>query len=67
MWQRSFVGTTVALGEGVDVAIAALGDLDAPATQLAQELRAAERTTRATALARAVRDVVVAIDEGALR
>jgi hypothetical protein len=64
MWTRSFVATTVALGEGVDVALEGLGGPSAPETaELARDLSAPARTTRAMALAKAVRDVVVAIDE----
>ncbi|MBX3260782.1 MAG: hypothetical protein KIS78_30315 [Labilithrix sp.] len=74
MWKRSFVATTVALGGGVDDALAALAgsggrapDLDAGALELVERLRAPRRATRAAGLATAVRDVVVALDEGTLR
>ena len=65
MWTKSFVATTVALGDGVDVALDSLGGASrAPGTaELVRDLSAPARTTRATALAKAVRDVVVAIDE----
>ena len=77
MWKRSFVATTVALGDGVDDALAALAvgasvqggtpDLGASASQLVAQLRAPQRATRATALARAVHEIVLRIDEGTLR
>ncbi|MBX3205571.1 MAG: hypothetical protein KF764_10920 [Labilithrix sp.] len=74
MWKRSFVATTVALGDGVDDALAAIGgpssrapDLGASAVELVDQLRAPQRATRAAGLAKAVRDIVVALDEGTLR
>ena len=80
MWKRSFVATTVALGDGVDDALAALGigaaasdiqrgtpDLGASASELVAQLRAPHRATRATALAKAVHEIVLRIDEGTLR
>jgi hypothetical protein len=77
MWKRSFVATTVALGGSVDDALAAISgsnglgttgpDLGASATDLVAQLRAPQRAARATALAKVVRDVVLAIDEGTLR
>jgi len=128
MWQRSFVATTVALGDTVDDALAALGsarrplhgdgdkpsaspvglaaahegtspapvgsfrvhdgpsqahdgrsashvaaaqlaapDLDVAASELVAQLRAPHRATRAAALARAVHEIVLRIDEGRLR
>jgi hypothetical protein len=73
MWKKSFVATTVALGDGVDDAIAALDggasgpSLGAAANELIDHLRAPQRATRAAALAKAVRDIVLAIDESTLR
>lgn len=73
MWKRSFVATAVALGDGVDDAIGAIasepGDLvfDAGATTLVEQLRSPQRSARTAALANAVRDIVVAIDEETLR
>ncbi len=68
MWKRSFVATTLALGDGVDVALAAIdGELEPAATELVRELRTSGRAARAVALAKAVRDIVVAIDETTLR
>ena len=81
MWKRSFVATTVALGGTVDDALAAIVDsgvgavatdrgaaqLDATATDLVAHLRAPQRATRAAALATAVRDIVLAIEESTLR
>lgn len=71
MWKRSFVATTVALGGDVDDALAALGASDSSAgdglDELVLALRAPLRSTRAGALAKAVRDVALAVDEGALR
>jgi hypothetical protein len=76
MWKKSFVATTVALGGSVDDALAALaptalhptpprsaGELDA----LVAKLRAPQRGARAAALAGAVRDIVLVIDEITLR
>ena len=70
MWRRSFLATSVALGAGLDDALGAIetGDrLDAGAVGLVTALRAPERATRAAALAAAVRDIVLAIDEATLR
>jgi len=74
MWKRSFVATTVALGDSVDDALSAIArpagadvDLGAAAGDLVTQLRAPQRAARAAALAKAVRDVVVAVDEGTLR
>ncbi|MBX3217505.1 MAG: hypothetical protein KF850_36070 [Labilithrix sp.] len=74
MWQRGFVATTVALGDGVDDALAAIAgdggrapDLGAATLELVDRLRAPQRATRATGLATVVRDIVVALDEGTLR
>ena len=128
MWKRSFVATTVALGDTVDDALAAIGgarrplhrdggkpsaspiglsaahegtsqapgasfrahdgpsqahdgrsashvaaahlaapDLDVAASELVTQLRAPHRATRAAALARAVHEIVLRIDEGTLR
>lgn len=74
MWKRSFVATTVALGDGVDDALAAIAgssskapDLGAAAADLVSQLRAPQRTTRATGLAKAVHDIALALDEGTLR
>jgi len=119
MWKRSFVATTVALGDSVDDALAAIGGGGLPlhrsdagrsashvaSAQLAPfaplvasgqvgasahvsaaaqvavpaapvrddvaalvaQLRAPQRATRAAALARAVHEIVLRIDEGTLR
>lgn len=76
MWEPSFIATSVALGGTVDDALSALGDMQTPSrTALARAavdslvagLRAPERPARAAALASAVRDIVVAIDEATLR
>ena len=82
MWKRSYVATTVALGGTVEDALGSLvripgdsvaaargetPDLGAGASELVEQLRAAHRATRAAALAKAVRDIVFAIDEGTLR
>lgn len=78
MWRRAFVATTVALGGSVDDALAALPE-EMPETmrmptarasaldELVGGLRAPTRPARATALAQALRDVVLAVDELALR
>jgi len=96
MWRRSFVATTVALGDSVDDALAAMGGGDdvlgrsashvahashvvhashagaTPAssgsvTDLVAQLRAPHRATRAAALAKAVHEIVLRIDEVTLR
>jgi len=70
MWRRSFVATAVALGGTVDEALAAIVLAEAPdaaVNDLVTRLRAPTRPQRATALAEAVRDVVVAIDRTTLR
>ncbi|HVJ91225.1 MAG TPA: hypothetical protein VM580_15585 [Labilithrix sp.] len=88
MWKRSFIGVTVALGDTVDDALAAIADgrvesnalppmsslptianagIGAAASDLVAQLRAQQRATRAAALARVVRDVALAVDEGTLR
>ena len=66
MWRKSFVATAVALGSDVDDAVRAIGD-DVATPGLVQALKAPHRATRAATLAKAVRDVVVAIDEVTLR
>ncbi len=97
-WKRSFVATTVALGDTVDDALAAIGegvgdlraahagrsashvasasfgvpDLHTPAhdadvSELVAQLRAPHRATRAAALAKAVHEIVLRIEEGTLR
>jgi hypothetical protein len=78
MWRRSFIATTVALGGTVDDAIAAVAP-PAPAGRpalpmvggpevnaLVAGLRAPHRANRATALALAVRDIMLAIEEATL-
>ena len=66
MWKNSFVATAVALGDNVDSALAAIGP--APETdRLVAGLRAPQRPHRAQALAAALRDVAVALDEITLR
>lgn len=69
MWTRSFVATTVALGGSVDDALAAVAapSIDAAAAELVAQLRAPHRATRAAALAKAVHEIVLRIDEGTLR
>ncbi|MBX3204682.1 MAG: hypothetical protein KF764_06405 [Labilithrix sp.] len=74
MWQRGFVATTVALGDGVDDALAAIAgeigrapDLGAATLELVEQLQAPQRAKRAAGLATAVRDIVLALDEGTLR
>lgn len=82
MWKKSFVATSVALGATVDDAVAALESaprgherpsasgaalLDPGARELVEQLRSAQRLTRAGALAKAVHDVVLVLDRWALR
>jgi len=66
MWKNSFVATAVALGDNVDAALAAIGA--GPETDaLVAGLRAPQRPHRAQALATALHDVAVALDEITLR
>jgi hypothetical protein len=80
MYERAFVATTVALGGTVDEALAAVPEQmpetmrmpDAPLSpdplaELVAGLRAPARATRAAALATALRDVLIATEELALR
>lgn len=72
MWKRSFVATSVALGDSVEDALEALGHAgrspaDARLDDLAERLRAPHRAARASALAAAIGEVVVKIDEAKLR
>jgi hypothetical protein len=70
MWERSFIATSVALGGTVNDALTALGgdaSRGAAVDILLAGLRAPDRPARAAALAGAVRDIVVAIDEATLR
>lgn len=68
MWERSFVAMTVLAGGSVDDAVAALGeDGAARASDVLARLGDPRRPVRAAALADVVKDVVVAIDEVALR
>lgn len=65
MWKRSFVATTLALGDSVDDALASLaGDT---ADELVTGFRAPQRATRAAELAKALRDIAFALDEVTLR
>jgi hypothetical protein len=67
MWRKSFVATAVAVGHGIDEAVATIDTLDPEASALVEQLRAPQRHTRATALAKAVHDIALAIDESTLR
>lgn len=74
MWRHSFVVTTVALGGEVDEALAALAgsdanapDLETATAEIVRLLYGAHRKARIATLARAVRDIVLALDEGTLR
>ena len=70
MWKDSFVATAVALGDNVDGALVAIAP--ARASSLATDalvagLRAPQRSQRAQALAAALHEVVIALDEVTLR
>ena len=69
MWKKSFLATTVALGDTVrDVAAAIAPEtFDGPAAELAAGLVAPQRAARAAALGKALRDIAFAIDEATLR
>ena len=69
MWKRSFIATSVALGSTAEEALSVIdasGD-DPELSALVTGLRATSRGARAGALAVAVKEVVLAIDEAALR
>lgn len=65
MWKRSFVATTLALGDSVDDALTSL-QVDA-ADELVSGFRAPQRAARAAELTKALRDIVFALDEVTLR
>jgi len=71
-WQRAFLATTVALGAAsVDEALLGIDDtgkrpLTPRVSALVTGLRSPHKSTRATAMAEVLRDVMVAIDEAAL-
>jgi len=66
MWKNSFVATAIALGDDVDGALAAIGSAS-ETDALVAGLRAPQRAHRAQALATALRDVAIALDEVTLR
>ncbi len=62
-WEASFVAVSAIVGEPAVAVASALGDAGlANAAQLVRALEAPSREARARALARAVSDVVLAID-----
>ncbi len=68
MWRRSFVATAVAIGGTVDDALLASGSPGSAAESAAVDalvdgLRAPLRSKRAAALALAVSEIVLAVDE----
>jgi len=67
MWQRSFVAMSVLVGSTVDDAVGALPSSDPPTDDLVHKMRDPRKVVRATALAGAAREVVVAIDRMTLR
>jgi hypothetical protein len=64
MWQRSFVAMTVLCGGTVDDALEALSPTphSSNVEPLVTKLRASSRATRATALAEALREIVLAVE-----
>jgi hypothetical protein len=62
MWQRAFVAVSVAVGEPLDAALAALGDDARAVTQLTAALRVESREARARALAAELAHVAAAIE-----
>jgi hypothetical protein len=66
MWKRSFVATTIAIGGTTEDALGAL-DHVSETEPLVTELQAPHRAARAAALAKAIRDIVFALDERTLR
>lgn len=69
MWKRSFLATAVTLGDTVDDAVAAIdgGKDQAAAAELVTQLQSPQRGARASALAKAVHEIVVQIDVSTLR
>lgn len=76
-WKAAFVATTVALGDSLEQALAAI-EFSAPGAALAPErdpgldaivlgLRAPARGVRAKILAEGIREIMIAIDEVTLR
>ncbi|HEY1958728.1 MAG TPA: hypothetical protein VGH28_24100 [Polyangiaceae bacterium] len=61
-WQLAFVATSVALGETVDGAVAALGDDKLRTAALETLLRTGTREARARALAQQLAPVVAELD-----
>lgn len=70
-WKRAFIAATVAIGDSLEEGLTAIGEVaSAPLSNvivpLVHGLRSASRSTRATALAEPLRDIMLAIDEAAI-
>ena len=61
-WQLAFLATSVAIGESVDQAVAALGDEKTRAAALEATLRSGAREARARAMAQHLAPVVAELD-----
>jgi hypothetical protein len=62
MWQLSFVAMSLAVGESLDDALAALGDDSVSASPFVAALRSASRDTRARALAEQLAPIAADIE-----
>lgn len=68
VWETSFVAVSVLAGASFDDALAALPDgAELRVGDLAAKLRDARKNVRAAALAQAAHQVIVAVEESALR
>lgn len=68
-WTTAYIATSALLGEPLDAAAAAIAPMEAlspPASALVGILRSGSREVRAQALARALSEVVLALDAARL-
>jgi hypothetical protein len=61
-WTSAYIATSALLGEALDATLASMAPLPPPAAALANTLRSGSREVRAQALARALSEVVLALD-----
>jgi hypothetical protein len=62
MWQLSFVAMSLAIGESLDDALAALGNDSVSASPFVASARSSSRDTRARALAEQLAPIAAAIE-----
>jgi hypothetical protein len=72
-WKRAFIAATIAIGDSLEESLTAMGEdpagtkpLPNVVVALVNGLRSTSKSTRATALAEPLRDIMLAIDEAAL-